>query len=138
MIFERGIAGLAAERITDEEIAELQACYDEMLSTTNNIPRHAEADFKFHMLLGKFTKNPLILIQQSAMQDYMLPLMKSIVSILGAALGIKYHKILLETMQTHNRTEAEKAMEAHLLSTIENISAFFNEHPDITINVEAS
>ena len=40
-------------------------------------------------------------------------------------------------MQAHNRTEAEKAMEAHLLSTIENISAFFNEHPDITINVEA-
>ncbi len=137
MIFERGIAGLAAERITDEEIAELQACYDEMLSTTNNIPRHAEADFKFHMLLGKFTKNPLILIQQNAMEDYMLPLMKSIVSILGAALGIKHHKILLETMQAHNRTEAEKAMEAHLLSTIENISAFFNEHPDITINVEA-
>ena len=36
MIFERGIAGIAAERITDEEIAELQACYDEMLSTTCN------------------------------------------------------------------------------------------------------
>lgn len=137
MIFERGIAGLAAERITDEEIAELQACYDEMLSTTNNIQRHATADLKFHMLLGKFTKNPLILIQQNAMEDYMLPLMKSIVSILGAALGIKHHKILLETMRAHNRPEAEKAMEAHLLSTIENISAFFNEHPDITINVEA-
>ena len=137
MIFERGIAGLAAERITDEEITELQACYEEMLSSTNNIPHHAETDFKFHMLLGRFSKNPLILIQQNAMEDYMRPLMKSIVSILGAALGIKHHKILLETMQAHNRTEAEKAMETHLLSTIENISAFFNEHPDITINIEA-
>ena len=62
------------------------------------------------------------------MQTYLSDTMEEIVSIMGSANGLRYHKLLLEALKKHDKEAAEKIMEEHIQDTIDAIAIFFNEH----------
>lgn len=127
-VFEKGITGIAAERITDLEIKELEKVYKNMISNAGNIDEFSKTDFQFHILLGTATKNPFIIKTYKSMQTYLSNTMEHIVSIRGSAAGIRYHKQLLEALKAHDKTRAEQIMEEHIQDTIDAIAIFYSEH----------
>ncbi len=60
-ILEPEIAGLAAKRAEEAEIAEMQAAITAMDATLDNIDEFIAADNRFHRALAKAAHNPIIL-----------------------------------------------------------------------------
>ncbi len=129
-VFEKGIAGIAAERINKNEIIELEEIYKHMVTSARNTEEFSKTDFQFHVLLGTATKNPFIIKTYESMQTYLSETMEQIVSIMGSANGLRFHKQLLEALKTHDKDLAEKIMENHIQDTIDAITLFFTEHKD--------
>jgi len=124
MIFEKGVAGIAAKRITNEEIVQLEKTYTDMLANVNNVSQFSRSDLSFHTQLCEATKNPFIIQSFESLKQFMELAMTNIVSIMGSAVGLKYHKLLIAAMKNHDSAEAEKQMEAHVQITIDGISQF--------------
>lgn len=59
-ILEAGIAGLAAERMTDEEIDELRATVEDLSRATGDSARFLKLDEEFHAALVRGCRNPLL------------------------------------------------------------------------------
>ena len=127
MVFEKSIAGLAATRITEREIGQLQAIYHRMVETAGDPAAFADADFAFHEYLGDVTKNPYIQEAYKGMRINLASAMKRIVALMGTAHGIHDHALLLDAMKAHDKAQAERIMEQHILSTIGAIKQF---HPN--------
>mgnify|MGYP002563958483 CR=1 FL=1 len=53
--------------------------------------------------------------------------MKRIVALMGTAHGIHDHALLLDAMKAHDKAQAERIMEQHILSTIDAIKQY---HPN--------
>jgi len=59
-ILEVGIVGLAAERMSEEEVVELQASVEQLRSATGDSSRFMTLDEEFHALIVSGCRNPLI------------------------------------------------------------------------------
>ncbi|MFA6845827.1 MAG: FadR/GntR family transcriptional regulator [Sphaerochaetaceae bacterium] len=129
-IIEKGIAGLAAERITESEIEDLEAIYKTMLDTAHDLDKFSCADLQFHKLLCKTTKNPVLFQSYESMTQLLEEAMSNIVAILGSAMGLRYHKLIISAMKSKDKEAAEKIMEEHIQVTIDAISDFYAEHLD--------
>ncbi len=60
-IVEKSTAAVAAERATDEDLAEIQAVYDQMIQGKDNVANCSRADLEFHLAVAKATGNPVII-----------------------------------------------------------------------------
>jgi DNA-binding FadR family transcriptional regulator len=114
-ILEVEIAGLAASRATEKEIAAMREAVQKMDASLHNADAFIAADNRFHEALAEATQNALILI-----------LVKSIVNLLseqrkqifdhdgGPQRGQIHHKRILESVIAHDPETARAAMRAHL------------------------
>lgn len=59
-ILEPGIVAMAAERITDEEIASLEACISRSIELVDDHAAFAEADLEMHELIAKAARNTIL------------------------------------------------------------------------------
>ncbi len=124
-ILEVEIAGLAAARATEKEIAAMSVAVQTMDQSLYNADAFIAADNRFHEALAEATQNPLILI-----------LVKSIVNLLseqrkqifehegGPQRGQIHHKSILESVIAHNPERARAAMRAHLRQVREDAGLF--------------
>lgn len=114
-ILEVEIAGLAASRATEREVAAMREAVQKMDASLHDADAFIEADNRFHEALAEATQNALILI-----------LVKSIVNLLseqrkqifdhdgGPQRGQVHHKRILESVIAHDPETARAAMRAHL------------------------
>jgi GntR family transcriptional regulator, transcriptional repressor for pyruvate dehydrogenase complex len=114
-MLEVEIAGLAAARATDTEVAALRAAVQVMDASLDDADAFIAADNQFHEALACATQNPLI-----------LALINSIVSLLseqrkqvfdtegGPQRGQVHHKNILDCVIRHDVESARIAMRAHL------------------------
>ena len=59
-VLEVGIVMIAAERITDDEVAELEACHRDAEQNLGNSEAFLEADLKLHSLIVEAARNPML------------------------------------------------------------------------------
>jgi GntR family transcriptional repressor for pyruvate dehydrogenase complex len=113
MIIEPKIAALAAERVTDEEIENIEkACYAIEVNINEKKP-YTQEDIYFHECIAKSSKNQVV--------PNVIPIIHSAVEIF---VDMRDEKLLQETLRTHraivdaikarNSDMAEKAMIEHL------------------------
>lgn len=124
-ILEVEIAGLAAARATEKEIAAMRDAVQTMDLSLQNADAFIAADNRFHEALAEATQNPLILI-----------LVKSIVNLLseqrkqifdhdgGPQRGQIHHKSILGSVIAHDPETARAAMRAHLRQVREDAGGF--------------
>jgi GntR family transcriptional repressor for pyruvate dehydrogenase complex len=114
---EVDIAGLAAERATDEDIQKLEAAFADQQKWAHDPQRFTKADFDFHTALAAATQNELYGILLAPITDLMLEFRLVAydtdpqASIEGALI---HHHHLIETIKNRDPEKARAAMLAHL------------------------
>ena len=113
-LVEIGSAGLAAERRSDEEAAELDAITTQMRACLDDPRRYAELDLELHRVLSRATQNPMVEI---VLEPFMQLLRES--RQLGAlarrapARSIDAHVKLTDAILRQDASAARRAMSEH-------------------------
>ncbi|MBI9093508.1 MAG: FCD domain-containing protein [Sphaerochaeta sp.] len=105
--------------MTDEDLVGLEEIFNSMMVHHDDINKFSKADYLFHRKIAESSKNP-ILIQAN----------HSIVSILGCAIGIRYHRLLLANMRRRDKAACEQLMEEHIQATIDGVQSFLEENKE--------
>jgi GntR family transcriptional repressor for pyruvate dehydrogenase complex len=115
LALEPGIAAMAAERVTDEDLTAMREAVAVMDGAQENAEAYIEADLDFHLALAEAAANPLI-----------LSLIDSIVGLLrteririfkvegGPQRSQVHHKRILSAVERRDPEMARCAMRAHL------------------------
>jgi DNA-binding FadR family transcriptional regulator len=122
-LVEKGAAALAAERATDQDLAEMEAVYDQMVQLQGNIPEFSRADLEFHMVLAKATANPVIIKVNNVLRSILEASMENIVSTLGMQDGLHYHRLIIDAIRSRDAEAAESIMQEHVDRTIVRLRA---------------
>jgi GntR family transcriptional regulator, transcriptional repressor for pyruvate dehydrogenase complex len=134
-MLEVEVAGMAAERATNEDIHLLTACLDEMKAvlpeirtTTEKMEKFVEADLRFHQYLGKASNNSLLPILLLPITDLLLEFRRKASSFPGAPeRAISYHQTVLECVCSRDSQRCREAMRNHLSSTEEFLKLMVEE-----------
>jgi GntR family transcriptional repressor for pyruvate dehydrogenase complex len=113
------VAGLAAERATEEDIRRLEELCDLFAASTGDMEEAAELDVGFHSALADATQNELYRIILDAMQDVLLGARRSTLHIHGRiGKGATAHRRILDRVRVRDATGAREAMRRHLQDSL--------------------
>jgi DNA-binding FadR family transcriptional regulator len=121
LIIEKGTAALAAERATDQDLADMEAVYERMVQYRQDVAEFAKADLEFHLTLAKATGNSVLIKVNNVLRGVLSISMENIVGNLGMQDGLHYHRLLIEAVKDRDALRAEKLMEEHVLRTIQRL-----------------
>jgi GntR family transcriptional regulator, transcriptional repressor for pyruvate dehydrogenase complex len=122
-IIEKGTSALAAERATDQDMAEMEAVYDQMVRARDDVTEFARADLEFHLVLAKATGNPVIIKVNNVLRSILEVSMDNIVSTLGMEDGLHYHRLIIDAIRARDAQAAESLMQEHVDRTIARLKA---------------
>jgi len=122
-IVEQGTAALAAAHASEQDLADLEAVYDQMDQFQDNISEFARADLEFHLVLAKATGNPVLIKVNNVLRSILEVSMENIVRLLGTRDGLHYHRLIIEAVRARNAESAESIMQEHIVKTIERLKA---------------
>lgn len=108
----------AAERITDEEIQELEGIVDEMIEAgkRGEIPRRTMLNIEFHKALIRASGNKLILRLFDNLQFGSYSLMTGNLSTMDPVEIAARHRYLIEVLREHDPDKAAQAIREHIES----------------------
>lgn len=122
MIMEVESAGLAARKISEEELLALEESVKRMSEYKDNLEKYVDEDQKFHMIISKSTGNSLIVQMNEIVRDVIRETINSLTKHVGMGIGLKYHKLLIEALRARDEEKAKKLMKEHLMEAFENYS----------------
>lgn len=117
-IMEVGAIALACERITEEEIVNLEKIVIRMENNTDNFKKFASDDLAFHNAVARASKNDLIINVSVFVFELMAASMEYIVTNLGMIDGKHFHRLILEKLKQHDKDGAVQAMQSHVEKTV--------------------
>jgi GntR family transcriptional regulator, galactonate operon transcriptional repressor len=127
-IVETAAAERAAERATDDDIAELERCCERMAATVDDNAAHIAADVEFHAAIIAACHNEL-LTQINAIYWPALQASFQLTSqIPGArAATVPFHKAVADAIRSHDRAGARAAMEQLLVEIAHDLDRVFHD-----------
>jgi GntR family transcriptional repressor for pyruvate dehydrogenase complex len=121
-LLEVEIAGLAAERRTNADIAKLAAILAAHEQMNSDLARFAELDLDFHMAIASATQNELFVVLLNSLRGILLS-----IRLLGYSTpgnpdrALRYHRAILEQVRDGNIKGARDAMQSHLFEAEETV-----------------
>jgi DNA-binding FadR family transcriptional regulator len=114
-ILEVGISGLAAERISDEEIAELRACLSQLREATDNSEEFLRLDEELHSAIVRVCANPL-LSSLMASVDALGHLSRQVASLFSTSNSqvLEDHERIVTAIASGDVEQSKAAMTTHL------------------------
>jgi GntR family transcriptional repressor for pyruvate dehydrogenase complex len=124
----RGVEGacamLAAERRTDEDIAELHEVVEGMRGHLENDDRYAELDMRLHLAVARAAHNPLLAHLVESLSGAMRQVMRAGLGIIDQTLEMqrmqRAHETIVASICAGNAEAARLAMEKHLSGALAN------------------
>jgi DNA-binding FadR family transcriptional regulator len=125
-LLEGEIAALAAELVTDRQIAEMQRLIDRMADMRLDNATREKADRAFHIALARVTGNDVLvgiveklwdMRYQSALCEYFFRRAREI----GIEPPVDEHQTVLEALKAGDTEAARSAMREHLARVTENL-----------------
>jgi len=116
-VLESAIAGMAAELITDEELAEIELNVTRAAQAVRKPREFLELDFQLHSLILKASKNrilPVFIQSINKLNRFMREKTNSYLKIRQSA--VRDHQLILETLRARDPEKAARAMERHLFN----------------------
>jgi GntR family transcriptional repressor for pyruvate dehydrogenase complex len=117
-IIEKGIIGLALEKLKPEDMAFLEETYTAMERDVYHGADYIEADLAFHGRLAEATGNSIIIKVQELINGILSAAMNDIVQILGRSIGLTWHRKIIDALKQGDKQECETLMEEHIEETI--------------------
>lgn len=107
------IAGLAAERATDEQLAALEQANAD-LAAASTLESAVEADVRFHRLLAEATGNPIFALMLETIAQLLKESRRRTIAASGQQLALDEHRRILATVERRDPQAAREAMATHL------------------------
>ena len=115
-LLEIELAGLAAERRDDADLAGMQAQLDAMAQLAADAERWAVADVAFHAAIAAATHNPIYCVLHTSIADMLLEMRRAGLRLPNtAAKAHEHHQKIFAQIHAGSRAGARKAMHDHLL-----------------------
>jgi transcriptional regulator, GntR family len=128
-------AGLAAERITADEIEEMERVLLFADGEEKDLEKIVQRDTDFHDLLYKASRNNRLLQILANLREQIQRFRATSLAVPGRILyAIKEHRAIVEALAEHNSELAKELMEAHIV-TAENVM-FQTFNPDVADGTE--
>ncbi|MHB0857992.1 MAG: FadR/GntR family transcriptional regulator [Anaerolineae bacterium] len=114
-MMEIEIAGLAAERAADEDLAAMQEAIDRLVSATDDAEGATQDDVAFHLALAAATHNELFGLLLEPIADMLAAAIHISYLANGAAeAGVNHHRAVLAGVRAHDPEQARQAMREHI------------------------
>lgn len=115
-IIETGSMPLAIQNQTPEDIQELSDYLEKMqdCADQDNVKEFAESDFRFHMKIGKMTKNSLIMETNQILYHVLRQAMYDVVAKMRYRNGLAYHRRIIDAIRERDVQEAGSLMHEHI------------------------
>lgn len=132
LTIERQTARLAAERISDEGLEELIACYDNQQNHERDNLSIAKDDIAFHGCIAKHSGNKALYslyMMLSAMGQQ-----SELFEQLRHRVGDNYtphHRLVLDAIKKRDPEMAEEAMSHHISKLMEDVNLYWNEYIEL-------
>ena len=124
-LLEVHLAGLAAERATDEDVAQLREIHERMQRETADVEAAARDDLEFHRAIARATHNELFLLLMDSIGSSLIDIRRQNLGSGSAPMTLSQHEAILERIAAHDPEAARTAMRAHL----DGVASFWREHP---------
>jgi GntR family transcriptional regulator, transcriptional repressor for pyruvate dehydrogenase complex len=114
-MLEVRVAGVAAERATDDDLEELRAAFRDMTEAADSPELSSIKDVEFHRTIAKLTHNDLYMIMLDSIGHVLLQIREETLGKRDRrhdALG--FHRRILEAIERGDAEGARKAMADHL------------------------
>jgi GntR family transcriptional repressor for pyruvate dehydrogenase complex len=123
-ILEPELAALAAERATNEELAEIEGLTRQMDEAYRLGDNFAELDVLFHRQIACSAHNPILCQTMEGISDVFLESRKTIILDPEAMLrALRYHVLLADMLKQRNATQARLLMQGHMNSMLSEVLA---------------
>ena len=130
-IIEVGIVKLAAEHITDEQLARLQACVERCHRAPNNMDVFHHSDVEFHKIIADAANNPFLSRCRDAVWHLSMTqrdeLLEAVHKTGALATAINQHERIIDALTNRDPVAAEKVMLEHLDTAEANLRYAMNE-----------
>jgi GntR family transcriptional repressor for pyruvate dehydrogenase complex len=117
-IIEKGIIGLAVDKISPGDIDFLEETYAAMLGDISRGTDYIEPDLAFHSRLAELTGNSIIIKVHELINGFLSAAMNDLVHLLGRNIGLTWHRRIIDALKRGNKEECETLMEEHIEETI--------------------
>lgn len=114
-MLEVQVAGVAAERATPSDLAELRVAFRELSNAVGSVELSSLKDVEFHRTIAKITHNDLYLIMLDSIRDVLVEIrQETLVKPERRRYVLAFHKRILEAIESGDSDQARKAMADHL------------------------
>jgi len=123
-ILEPELAALAAERATNEELAEFEDLTRQMEEAAQRGNNFAELDVLFHRQIARSARNPILYQTMEGVSDLFLESRKTILLDPDALLrALRYHALIADALKQRNAPQARLLMQGHMNSMLNEVLA---------------
>jgi GntR family transcriptional regulator, transcriptional repressor for pyruvate dehydrogenase complex len=123
-LFEVHLAGVAAERATDEDIAHLRSVHEQMERAVGDVDASAGYDLEFHRAIANATQNDLFLLLMDSIGSALIDIRRENLGSGSAPMTLEQHGQVLDRIAAHDADGARAAMANHL----EGVAAWWRDH----------
>ncbi len=113
-LLEVHIAGVAAERVTDADLARLRDVHERMQREAGDVESAARDDLEFHRMIARATQNDLYLLLMDSIGSALIHIRRENLGSGSTPTTIGQHQAVLDRIAAHDPEGARKAMAAHL------------------------
>lgn len=114
-IIEPSVAGLAAERATADDLAQLNAEVETMDHSFGDVDAFIAADHRFHLAIAKCTQNQLVGLMLFPIVDVLNEQRKRLFFVEDSAQAAqRFHRKILRAIEQGDSVAATKAMRGHV------------------------
>jgi GntR family transcriptional repressor for pyruvate dehydrogenase complex len=123
------VAGLCAERVTPEELDEIELLVAKMRISVHDPEEFAKLDVSFHLTMAIAAKNEVLnQILSSVREQTMELITKSLLLEEGRENALRGHIKILEAVRQHSPAKAREALRNHLESFQRGYKVLFEQH----------
>jgi len=119
-LIETQAARLAAERATDDHIAEIRRTHEYLAEVSDDPEAAAAADVAFHRAIAQATENELFVVLVDSIGDIMMDVRRATVWQPGRVqVGLDHHERIVAALERRDVEGSVRAMEEHLVESLQ-------------------
>lgn len=116
--FEYGNVRMFMKNHDQEDVEKLDYYYDEMKKNTDNLEKFYLADFNFHNVIAKGTKNPIVIKINEILMEILKKHQAVLYKNVGPNIGMEFHESILKAIKAKDGKLAALLMRRHIEAAI--------------------